>query len=76
MSTARASSVNSCLQNTDQNSMLYARYSAALYTRYPIVARALGLAAARCILQPLGRVRARANVSCIQSAGKRARDDN
>ena len=33
-----------------------------LYTRYPIVARALGLAAA----QPLGRVRARAKVSCIQ----------
>ena len=33
-----------------------------LYTRYPIVARALGLAA----VQPLGRVRARAKVSCIQ----------
>ena len=35
-----------------------------LYTRYPIVARALGLAAA---VQPLGRVRARAKESCIQS---------
>ena len=33
-----------------------------LYTRYPIVARALGLAA----VQPLGRVRARAKESCIQ----------
>ena len=32
-----------------------------LYTRYPIVARALGLAAA------LGRVRARAKESCIQA---------
>ena len=32
-----------------------------LYTRYPIVARALGLA-----VQPLGRVRARAKESCIQ----------
>ena len=30
-----------------------------LYTRYPIVARALGLA-------PLGRVRVRAKVSCIK----------
>ena len=46
-----------------------------LYTRYPIVARELGLAA----VQPLGRVRraskgilhtsvARAKVSCIQSS--------
>ena len=34
-----------------------------LYIRYPIVARALDLAAA---VQPLGRVRARAKVSCIQ----------
>ena len=33
-----------------------------LYTRYPIVARALGLPA----VQPLGRVRARAKESCIQ----------
>ena len=31
------------------------------YTRYPIVARAFGLA-----VEPLGRVRARAKVSCIQ----------
>ena len=33
-----------------------------LYTRYPFVARALGLA-----VQPLGRVRARAKESCIQT---------
>ena len=32
-----------------------------LYARYPIVARALGLA-----VHPLGRVRAREKVSCIQ----------
>ena len=40
-----------------------------LYTRYPIVARALGLAAER--LQPLGRVRARAKESCIQGNSMR-----
>ena len=39
-----------------------------LYTRYPIVARALGLA----FVQPLGRVRARAKVSYIKIGYKRA----
>ena len=37
-----------------------------LYTKYSIVAHALGLAAA--FNRPLGRVCARANVSCIQKA--------
>ena len=35
-----------------------------LYTRYTIVVRALGLSAA--FVQPLGRARARAKLSCIQ----------
>ena len=39
-------------------------HACALYTRYPIVARALGLAAAECV--------ARAKVSCIQAWHVRA----
>ena len=47
------------------NAILLSQEGLGLYTRYPIVARALGLAA----VQPLGRVRARAKVSCIQGLG-------
>ena len=39
-----------------------------LYTRYPIVARALGLAAAECV--------ARAKVSCIQDSGVTSSNDS
>ena len=42
-----------------------------LYTGYPNVARAL--APSDCFVQPLGRVRARTKVSCIQSFIKLSR---
>ena len=57
--------LNECLMvvvNVKGSIKLTVVLSIQLYTRYPIVARALDLAAA-----PLGRVRARAKVYCIQS---------